>query len=83
MRPVMTRIGNPHTGFKGTGEALFHHWGVETVEAETGFGNFKVAVVEFPDGRVDTFLPSNILFIDGEDQAQAVIDAFNGDPKAA
>lgn len=83
MRPVMTRIGNSRSGFKSAGKALFHHWGVDTIEADTGFGNYTVAVVEYPDGRVDIFPPANILFLDVQDQGQALIDTFTGEAKVA
>ena len=83
MRQVMTRIGNKYLGFETAGQAGFHQWGVETVEAETGFGNFTVAVVEYPDGRVDTFIPSNILFLDAPGLDELVIASFIGEAKAA
>lgn len=83
MRQVMTRIGNKRSGFKGAGTASFHHWGVETIEAETGFGNYTVAVVEYPDGRVDTFIPSDILFLDAPEMNQALAESFIGETKIA
>ncbi|MCC7579626.1 hypothetical protein H8V75_11885 [Enterobacter roggenkampii] len=47
-----------------TREGLFHQWGSDYEEFETGPGNMTVAVVEFPDGTVETFLPHLIKFID-------------------
>ncbi|MEV9060044.1 hypothetical protein AB0118_07380 [Klebsiella quasipneumoniae] len=47
-----------------TREGLFHQWGTDYEEFETGPGNMTVAVVEFPDGTVETFLPYLIKFIE-------------------
>lgn len=44
------------------GPAQFVCWGQEYEEFENGVGNVTVAVVEFPDGTVDTVLPSLIKF---------------------
>jgi hypothetical protein len=45
------------------GEALFHCWGQEAVEAENGFGNYTVAIVEYPDGSVSGLSPERIRFL--------------------
>lgn len=49
-----------------TFEGLFHEWGVNYEEFETGPGNFTVAIVELEDGTVDTFPAHQIKFIDKE-----------------
>ena len=46
---------------KGTG--LFHCWGNNFSEFETGPGNFTVAVVEMPDGTVLTPPAEDIQFL--------------------
>lgn len=43
---------------------VFHCWGSEAEEGESNWGNFTVAIVEFADGKVETFLPSFVRFID-------------------
>lgn len=42
----------------------FHGWGCNYQEFEEGPGNFSVAIVELPDGRVVTPQPDDIVFID-------------------
>lgn len=42
----------------------FHQWGVSYEEFETGPGNYSVAIVELPDGRVVTPSANDIQFID-------------------
>lgn len=44
------------------GPALFLRWGSEFEEFQDGVGNLTVAIVQFPDGRVETVLPSLISF---------------------
>ncbi|WP_312998282.1 hypothetical protein [Leclercia sp.] len=48
---------------ESTIEGLFHQWGSDFEEFETGPGNVTVAIVEFPDGTVETFPPHNIKFL--------------------
>jgi len=43
--------------------ASFHQWGNGYEEFDEGPGNYTVAIVELPDGRVITPLPENIQFI--------------------
>lgn len=50
--PVMETIG----------EGLFHCWGVNYEEFESGPGNYTVAIVEMPDGTVLTPAPIDIVF---------------------
>lgn len=42
--------------------AKFHQWGSRYKEFENGPGNETVAIVEFEDGKCDSFLPSQIQF---------------------
>jgi hypothetical protein len=45
------------------GEAMFHQFGVGYEEFEAGPGNFTTAVVEWPDGRVESVPVSHIKFV--------------------
>ena len=47
---------------KGVG--LFHQWGVDYEEFESGAGNFTVAIVEMPDGSILKPMPEHIKFLD-------------------
>lgn len=42
----------------------FHEWGCNYEEFETNTGNYSVAIVELPDGKIITPLPNDIEFID-------------------
>lgn len=44
-------------------EGVFHIWGTEMEEGETGFAMQTVAIVELNDGRVEKVLPHNLKFI--------------------
>lgn len=63
MRPVMTMktvhdsIGRRLEGLDDDREGKFHGWGSGYEEFESGPGNYTVAIVEFPDGKVDTVMP--------------------------
>lgn len=46
---------------------LFHGWGADYEEFETGPGNYTVAIVELPDGSIVTPIPENIEFVDEEE----------------
>lgn len=48
------------------GEALFHCWGCDYEEFETGPGNFTVAIVEWPDGKIEIVQPRFIQFLPQE-----------------
>ena len=70
LRPVqvMRFRKNPETGMSDYVPAevgRFHAWGCEYQEFEAGPGNYSVAIVEFADGSVQTFLPFRIRFLDG------------------
>lgn len=45
-------------------KGVFHQWGCSYEEFETGIGNFTVAVVELPDGKVIMPAADRIQFID-------------------
>ena len=46
------------------GEALFHQFGVAYEEFENGPGNFTTAIIEFPDGRVESVCVEMIRFLE-------------------
>lgn len=83
MRPVMTMkpvyVGNKKTGMEDLGKAVFHQWGVEYEEFETGPGNYTVAIVELPSGEIQTHMPEHIRFLDGEDASEAARNEAFGD----
>lgn len=45
------------------GDALFHQWGIDYEEFETGLGNFSTAIIELPDGTVKNIPADMIVFI--------------------
>jgi hypothetical protein len=45
------------------GQAQFHGFGFEYVELENGTGNYTVAIVEWPDGTVETVALGRIKFV--------------------
>ncbi len=63
MKVVCDRNGR-RTGYEESGEALFHQWGVDFEEFETGAGNYTVAVVERPGGTVELLPVHLIRFLD-------------------
>jgi len=44
------------------GIGVFHGFGVDCVESESGFGNFSIAIIELPDGKVIKVDVENIEF---------------------
>lgn len=44
-------------------EAWFHCWSVNSEEAESSYGNFPVAIVEYDDGTVDTVFAELVRFL--------------------
>ncbi len=42
----------------------FHEWGMNYEEFESGAGNYSVAIVELPDGRIVMPVADDIVFID-------------------
>lgn len=53
------------------GEALFHAWGVEFEEFETGAGNYSTAIIERADGTIETPKADMIQFIEPLSDQQA------------
>jgi len=51
-----------HNGIKFKG--LFHEFGQEAIESETGFGNYTIAIVEDESGQVHTVNPNHVKFLD-------------------
>jgi len=47
-------------------EAMFHCWGADYEEFESGPGNYTVAILEKEDGSVVLEHPSRVRFISGE-----------------
>jgi len=47
----------------GKGAALFHEWGVNFEEFETGPGNYSIAIIERADGTVENVPVDMIKFI--------------------
>ncbi len=47
-----------------TFSGLFHQWGCDYEEFETGPGNYSVGIVELEDGSVQRLLPENIKFVE-------------------
>ena len=45
---------------------LFHQWGNDYEEFESGPGNFTVAIVELPDGKIVTPVARDVHFLDTE-----------------
>jgi hypothetical protein len=59
------------------GEAVFHGFGTDHEEYESGPGNYPIAIVEFPDGHIETpraerirFLTPNAALTGAEPQAK-------------
>ena len=72
LRTVMVShmVAQPQVGFdrikyrlEPQGEALFHGLGVGYEEGETGIGNYSTAIVEWPDGRVESVVADRIRFV--------------------
>ena len=63
MKPRRVEVTNWKTGEKR--EALFHQFGLE-LEGSVGerSSSYSVAIVEYPDGSVDTVAPQDIRFLD-------------------
>ena len=45
------------------GEALFHQFGVGYEEFDAGPGNYTTAIVEWPDGRVESVPAQHVQFV--------------------
>ncbi len=42
----------------------FHTWGNDYEEFETGAGNYSIAIVELPDGKIVKVNPNDLKFLD-------------------
>ena len=86
MRPVMTMKlihdsnGRRLEGLDDDREGKFHGWGSGYEEFESGPGNYTVAIVEFPDGKIETVMPYFIRFLDGETARSEALDYALANP---
>ncbi len=48
----------------------FHKWGSNYEEFESGAGNYSVAIVELPDGRVVMPVAEDIVFLETVSECQ-------------
>lgn len=85
MRPVMTMKAlhddrGRRTGVEDAAEGKFQGWGVEYEEFESGPGNYTVAIVEMPDGSVQTLMPFLIRFLDSDEAKQQAFNDFLENP---
>lgn len=55
--------GSCNAGKEYEGEAMFHQWGVDFHEFETGAGNFSVTIVEDKDGQIWKAYPEDVKFL--------------------
>jgi hypothetical protein len=79
MKGVHDKSGR-RTGIEDAAEGKFHGWGVEYEEFESGPGNFSVAIVEMPDGTVQTLMPWAIRFLDSDQANQEAMDYAFANP---
>ena len=64
--PIRTVIVSRYKGgstLEPVGQAQFHGFGCEFEELSDGVGNYTVAIVEWPDGSVETFPVNCIKFV--------------------
>jgi hypothetical protein len=64
MRQVTARIYQDKKWVQIGG--VFHQWGHAYEEYHAGPGNYTIAVIELPDGKVVTALPEDVRFCDKE-----------------
>lgn len=62
-RITYERDGNNRKTIETKVQGLFHQWGNEYEELDTGAGNYSVGLVELQDGTMETFIPQRIKFI--------------------
>jgi hypothetical protein len=48
------------------GSGLFHQWGCDYEEFESGPGNFSTAIIELPDGSIKNIYAEMIEFVEKE-----------------
>jgi hypothetical protein len=86
MRPVMTMkpihdsIGRLLNGYEDVCEGKFHGWGVEYEEFESGPGNYSVAIIELPDGTMQTLVPWLVRFLDSDIAKTEALDYALANP---
>ena len=49
------------------GEASFHQFGLGLAEADTSCASYTMAIVEWPDGRVESIDPDHIQFVEPDE----------------
>ena len=54
--------GNLYSKKVRIGEGIFHQFGVDYEEFETGPGNFTTAIVEMPDGEIKNIPVGLVVF---------------------
>ncbi len=69
MRPVSARIWKKAEPPEKTGkwvgaQGIFFQWGNAYEEFREGPGNYTIAIIELPDGRIVTALPEDVRFLD-------------------
>lgn len=55
--------GGEYKTITRVGYARFHAFGTDYQEFENGPGNYPVAIIEWPDGQVETVCASSIKFV--------------------
>lgn len=70
--------GRVHWEFEAIDTARFHQFGVDYEEFENGVGNYTTAVIEWPDGRVESVPADHVRFLPDavEEPTQPELDAF-------
>lgn len=65
MRKVIARIYDRDSKAWVSGvPGFFHQWGNAYEEFQSGPGNFTMAIIELPGGRIITALPEDVKFQD-------------------
>jgi hypothetical protein len=54
--------GQSHCEKVPVGHGIFHQFGVDYEEFETGPGNYSTAIIEMPDGSIKNVPVENIVF---------------------
>lgn len=55
----------------------FHQWGSNFVEFESGAGNYSVAIVELPDGKIVMPMADDICFLEDEAISKLIEKCIN------
>lgn len=69
-RITYERDGNNRKTIVTKVQGLFHQWGNEYEELDTGPGNYSVGLVELQDGKMETFIPERIRFTSSEPESK-------------